>query len=568
MDKRLDITGGRIEDVLLAEGKVTRDQLEEAQRARSEDRRDLSDILLSLGYIGKADLAKALAKKLRLAYVELTEKNVDPQAAALLDRRLLRKHGVVPLRVEEGRLIVATSSPANFYMLEDLAMLSGYPVTPVVAIEEDIERVLNRVFTIKQEVSELFGDAAAEPAVEEQPEIELGVEARPDEAPIIRLVTALLQRAVSEGASDIHVEPRAGELKVRYRVDGVLREAMSVPPRLRAGMVSRLKVLADLDIAERRVPQDGRFSVRLRGRKIDLRAATLPTVFGEKVVLRLLDTQSVEMDLSKLGFAPKALARYEEVFRRPYGTILVTGPTGSGKSTTLYATLAELNSPEKNIITVEDPVEYRLDGVNQVQVNARAGLTFASGLRSILRSDPDVVMIGEIRDFETAKTSVEAALTGHLVLATLHTNNAPAAVTRLTEMGVEPFLTASAVDCVIAQRLARRLCDRCKQPVTIEREILEALDFPFGSVGPDDEWSFHRAVGCEQCGGTGYRGRIGIYEMMVVGEELSEAILRRSSSGEIAQAAEREGMVRLRDDGLVKAASGVSTIEEVLKNVV
>jgi len=567
MDKRLDITGGRIEDVLLAEGKVTRDQLEEAQRARSEDRRDLSDILLSLGYIGKADLAKALAKKLRLAYVELTEKIVDPQAAALLDRRLLRKHGVVPLRVEEGRLIVATSRPDNFYMLEDLAMLSGYPVTPVVAVEDDIERVLNRVFTIKQEVAELFEDGAG-PAVEEQPEIDLGVEARPDEAPIIRLVTALLQRAVSEGASDIHVEPRAGELKVRYRVDGVLREAMSVPPRLRAGMVSRLKVLADLDIAERRVPQDGRFSVRMRGRKIDLRAATLPTVFGEKVVLRLLDTQSVEMDLSKLGFEPKVLERYEEVFRRPYGTILVTGPTGSGKSTTLYATLAELNSPEKNIITVEDPVEYRLAGVNQVQVNARAGLTFASGLRSILRSDPDVVMIGEIRDFETAKTSVEAALTGHLVLATLHTNNAPAAVTRLTEMGVEPFLTASAVDCVIAQRLARRLCDRCKQPVTIEREILEALDFPFGSVGPEDEWSFHRAVGCERCGGTGYRGRIGIYEMMVVGEELSEAILRRSSSGEIAQAAEREGMVRLRDDGLLKAASGVSTIEEVLQNVV
>jgi len=567
MDKRLDIRGGRIEDVLLADGKVTRDQLEEARRTRSKDPRDLSEILLSLGYVGKVDLAKAMAKKLRLKFVEITENSVDPQAAALLDRRLLRKHGVVPLRVEEGRLIVATSSPTNFYMLEDLAMVSGYPVTPVVAVEDEIERVLNRVFTIKQEVAELFEDAA-EQAVEEQPEIDLGVEARPDEAPIIRLVTALLQRAVSEGASDIHVEPRAGELVVRYRVDGVLREAMSVPPRLRAGMVSRLKVLADLDIAERRLPQDGRFSVRLRGRKIDLRAATLPTVFGEKVVLRLLDTQSVEMNLSKLGFAPKVLERYEEVFRRPYGTILVTGPTGSGKSTTLYATLAELNSPEKNIITVEDPVEYRLAGVNQVQVNVRAGLTFASGLRSILRSDPDVVMIGEIRDFETAKTSVEAALTGHLVLATLHTNNAPAAVTRLTEMGVEPFLTASAVDCVIAQRLARMLCDRCKQPVTIEREILEALDFPFGSVGPEDEWSFHRAVGCERCGGTGYRGRIGIYEMMVVGDELSEAILRRCSTGEIGQMAVREGMVRLRDDGLVKAASGVTTIEEVLKNVV
>jgi type IV pilus assembly protein PilB len=567
MDKRLDIRGGRIEDVLLADGKVTRDQLEEARRTRSKDPRDLSEILLSLGYVGKVDLAKAMAKKLRLEFVEITENSVDPQAAALLDRRLLRKHGVVPLRVEEGRLIVATSSPTNFYMLEDLAMVSGYPVTPVVAVEDEIERVLNRVFTMKQEVAELFEDAA-EQAVEEQPEIDLGVEARPDEAPIIRLVTALLQRAVSEGASDIHVEPRAGELVVRYRVDGVLREAMSVPPRLRAGMVSRLKVLADLDIAERRLPQDGRFSVRLRGRKIDLRAATLPTVFGEKVVLRLLDTQSVEMNLSKLGFAPKVLERYEEVFRRPYGTILVTGPTGSGKSTTLYATLAELNSPEKNIITVEDPVEYRLAGVNQVQVNVRAGLTFASGLRSILRSDPDVVMIGEIRDFETAKTSVEAALTGHLVLATLHTNNAPAAVTRLTEMGVEPFLTASAVDCVIAQRLARMLCDRCKQPVTIEREILEALDFPFGSVGPEDEWSFHRAVGCERCGGTGYRGRIGIYEMMVVGDELSEAILRRCSTGEIGQMAVREGMVRLRDDGLVKAASGVTTIEEVLKNVV
>jgi type IV pilus assembly protein PilB len=568
MDKRLDIRGGRIEDVLLADGTVTRDQLEEARRARSKDPRDMSEILLSLGYVGKVDLAKAMAKKLRLKFVEITEKSVDPQATALLDRRLLRKHGVVPLRVEEGKLIVATSSPTNFYMLEDLAMLSGYPVTPVVAVEDDIERVLNRVFTIKQEVSELFEDGAAGPDVEERPEIDLGVEARPDEAPIIRLVTALLQRAVSEGASDIHVEPRAGELTVRFRVDGVLREAMSVPPRLRAGMVSRLKILADLDIAERRLPQDGRFSVRLRGRKIDLRAATLPTVFGEKVVLRLLDTESVEMVLSKLGFAPKALERYEEVFRRPYGTILVTGPTGSGKSTTLYATLNELNSPEKNIITVEDPVEYRLAGVNQVQVNARAGLTFASGLRSILRSDPDVMMIGEIRDFETAKTSVEAALTGHLVLATLHTNNAPAAVTRLTEMGVEPFLTASAVDCVIAQRLARRLCDRCKQPVTIEREILEALDFPFGSVGPEDEWSFHRAVGCERCGGTGYRGRIGIYEMMVVGEDLREAILRRCSTGEIGQLAVREGMERLRDDGLVKAASGVSTIEEVLKHVV
>jgi type IV pilus assembly protein PilB len=378
----------------------------------------------------------------------------------------------------------------------------------------------------------------------------------------------MLQRAVAEVASDIHVEPRAEELMVRYRVDGVLREAMSVPPSLRPGMISRLKILADLDIAERRSPQDGRFSVRLRGRKIDIRVASLPTVFGEKVVLRLLDTKSVEMDLSKLGFAPRALERYEEVFRRPYGTILVTGPTGSGKSTTLYATLRELNSPEKNLITIEDPVEFRIGGVNQVQVNTRAGLTFASGLRSILRSDPDVVMIGEIRDYETAKTSVEAALTGHLVLATLHTNDAPAAVARLTEMGVEPYLTASALDCVIAQRLARRLCERCKRPATIEREILEALNFPFELAGPEDKWDFHKAVGCELCGGTGYLGRIGIYEMMTVSDEMKAAILARKPAREIAEAAERNGMVHLRDDGLVKAASGITTIEEVLKNVV
>src|SRR5215217_289454 len=550
MDKRLDIRGGRIEDVLLADGKVTRDQLEEARRTRSKDPRDLSEILLSLGYVGKVDLAKAMAKKLRLKFVEITENSVDPQAAALLDRRLLRKHGVVPLRVEEGRLLVATSSPTNFYMLEDLAMVSGYPVTPVVAVEDEIERVLNRVFTIKQEVAELFEDAA-EQAAEEQPEIDLGVEARPDEAPIIRLVTALLQRAVSEGASDIHVEPRAGELVVRYRVDGVLREAMSVPPRLRAGMVSRLKVLADLDIAERRLPQDGRFSVRLRGRKIDRRAATLPTVFGEKVVLRLLDTQSVEMNLSKLGFAPKVLERYEEVFRRPYGTILVTGPTGSGKSTTLYATLAELNSPEKNIITVEDPVEYRLQGINQIQVNPKAGLTFASGLRSILRADPDVVMIGEIRDFETAKTSVEAALTGHLVLATLHTNDAPAAVTRLVEMGVEPFLVASAVDCVIAQRLARRLCERCKRPVEMDEGTLEELGFPVARF-TDVNRNFHEALGCDRCGGTGYRGRIGLYEMMVADEEIRRLILRGASADVIRRAAQKGGMIPLREDGLIK----------------
>jgi len=328
-----------------------------------------------------------------------------------------------------------------------------------------------------------------------------------------------------------------------------------------------LKVLASLDIAERRLPQDGRFSVKLDDRKMDLRVATLPTTFGEKVVLRLLDNANLHADLRGLGFSRKMLQRYEVVFRRPYGTILVTGPTGSGKSTTLYATLEELNTPQKNIITVEDPVEYRMRGINQIQVNSKVGLTFSSGLRSILRSDPDVVMIGEIRDRETAKISVEAALTGHLVLATLHTNDAPAAVTRLVEMGVEPFLVASAVDCVIAQRLARRLCERCKRPVEMDEGTLEELGFPVARF-TDVNRNFHEAVGCDRCGGTGYRGRIGIYEMMVVGGRIKEMILKRVSTDEVSRVAESEGMVRLREDGLIKAARGVTTIEEVLRTVV
>lgn len=568
MGRSMEIASGkRIGETLVAEGSITREQLEEALLIQREDSREMGQILRSLGYITKADLARSLAKKFRLEYVEITERDVDREAAAVVDRRVLRKHGVVPLRIEGGRLIVATSEPSNFYALEDLTMLSGYPVTPVVAVDDEIERVFNKVFAVGAEVTNLLEAAAGETGVEDYGDLEIGIEASPDEKPIIRLVSAILQQAVAEEASDIHVEPRARELAVRMRVDGVLREAMSVPPKLQGGVIARLKILANLDIAERRLPQDGRFSVKLGGHKIDLRAATLPTVFGEKVVLRLLDTTSVEVDLLKLGFAPKALERYEEVFRRPYGTILVTGPTGSGKSTTLYATLKELNSPERNIITVEDPVEHRLGGVNQIQVNPKVGLTFASALRSILRSDPDVLMIGEIRDQETAKISVEAALTGHLVLATLHTNDAPAAVARLTEMGVEPFLTASAVDCVIAQRLARKLCENCKEPVEMEREILDALNFPL-ELAPEGRWDFHRGVGCERCGQTGYRGRVGIYEMMVLGEDIRETILKRGSAGEIARAAESEGMVRLREDGLQKAAQGVTTIEEVLRNVV
>lgn len=563
---RAGTISGRIGDILLSEGKITPEQLEEGLALQRNDRRELGKILLSLGYVKEADLARALAKRLRLDYVELNEKDVDRGAASLVDPKVLRKHRAIPMRVEKGRLIVAMTDPNNFYALEDLRMISGYPVTPVVALESEIRQIQNKVFAISQDVTDLLEEAAGDGALEDVGEVELG-EGSADNAPVVRLVSSILQQAVGESASDIHVEPRARELTIRVRVDGVLREIMSVPPSLQNGVIARLKILANLNIAERRIPQDGRFSVRLGDQKVDLRVATLPTVFGEKVVLRLLNTASVEVNLAGLGFAPEVLETYREIFRRPYGTVLVTGPTGSGKSTTLYATLEELNTPQKNIITVEDPVEYRMRGINQVQVNAKVGLTFSSGLRSILRSDPDVVMIGEIRDRETAKISVEAALTGHLVLATLHTNDAPAAVTRLVEMGVEPFLVSSAVDCVIAQRLARKLCERCKRPVDVDEETLGELGFPFSRFS-EGGTNFHEAVGCDRCGGTGYRGRIGIYEMMVVGGRIKEMILKRVSTDEVSRVAESDGMVRLREDGLIKAARGVTTIEEVLRTVV
>ena len=559
-------TGGKAWDILVSQGKLTEQQLQQALEFQRGNPMELGQVLLSLGFISEEDLAQAQAQRLNLGYVDLTEADVDPEAVSLVPEKLLRRHGAVPLYREDGRLIVAMSDPTDIYALDDLRMTSRCSIVPVVATEESLQHVQSMVFSAGARVAGTL-EEAAETETKDEGEIELGAGSDAYEAPVVRLVNSILQRAVAEEASDIHLEPQAQKLEVRLRVDGMLRELMSVPPNLRAGVVARLKILGELGIAERRLPQDGRFSVRLGDRKVDIRVATLPTVFGEEVVLRLLDTSNLRTDLTELGFASRDLQRYTEVFERPYGTILVTGPTGSGKSTTLYATLNQLNSPERKIITIEDPVEYRMAGINQIQVNPKAGLTFASGLRSILRNDPDVVMVGEIRDSETAKTGVEAALTGHLVLATLHTNDAPAAVTRLTEMGVEPYLTATAVDCIIAQRLARRLCDRCKRPVEIDEDVLSGLDFPFEHLREDGA-RFHEAVGCEKCRRSGYRGRMGIYELLVVTDDLKDLILRRASTTEISRVAEEEGMTRLREDGLMKAARGITTIEEVLRTVV
>ncbi len=556
----------KVSDVLVYQGKVSEEQVRLAlETQKNNPRQDLGKILLSLGFISGADLAEAQAQRLGLDFVELTERDFDRDVVALVPERLLRKHGAIPLRISRSRhLVVAMSDPSNLYALEDLRIISGYQITPVVASEDEIRNMQSKIFATGERITKILEEAASDGA-EDDAELDLGIDAGPDEKPIIRLVSSILQHAVGDGASDIHIEPQAREVTVRFRVDGVLREVMSIPPKLQHSVTARVKLLAELNIAEKRLPQDGRFSVKIDDQKINFRVASLPTAYGEKVVLRLLDTANVEVDLAKLGFEQRDYERFEAVFRRPYGATLVTGPTGSGKSTTLYATLRELNSPEKNIITVEDPVEYKIPGLNQVQTNPRIGLTFASGLRNILRTDPDIVMIGEIRDKETAKISVEAALTGHLVLATLHTNDAPGALSRLTDMGVEPFLTSSAVDCVIAQRLVRKLCDRCKEPVEIEREILEGMEFPFALAS--EGLHFHKAVGCRRCGGSGYRGRTGIYELMVISDEIRKMILLRSSATEISRLAESQGMVRLRDDGLLKAAGGITTIEEALKTL-
>ncbi|MGW8180793.1 MAG: GspE/PulE family protein, partial [bacterium] len=412
-----------------------------------------------------------------------------------------------------------------------------------------------------------LGDTVNEEGLEEESLADVDEQTPSDirdvaaEAPIIKLVNGVISQGVDDRASDLHFEPQEKELVVRFRVDGVLHEIMSVPKRMQAGVISRLKVMADIDIAERRIPQDGRIGLTVGGKPIDIRVASMPTVYGEKIVLRLLDKSSVMLGLADLGFADRALARFESSYRKPYGAILVTGPTGSGKSTTLYATLNVLNSKEKNIITVEDPVEYRLAGINQTQINTKAGLTFASGLRAILRSDPDIVMVGEVRDRETAQIAIEAALTGHMVLSTLHTNDAPGALTRLTEMGVEPFLTASAIECVLAQRLARRLCSECKEAYEPTDEALKQNGFPEEVLG--EGIKLYKPKGCPRCNNSGYKGRLGLYEVMLVSEAIERLTVERKSADEISRVAQAEGMATLREDGIDKVLKGLTSVEEI-----
>ena len=475
---------------------------------------------------------------------------------------MARRYQAVPIGyVDQGTLLVAAADPANVLAVDDIQIATGLDCRIAVAAEDDIEALLARLSTLQNAAAEAIIEdeheaEEAEGADQEAARMEVGAE----DAPVVKLVYSILAQGVSEGASDIHLEPEEGEMRVRFRIDGVLKEAAHVPRRMIGAVISRLKIMSELDIAEKRVPQDGRVSVSVDDRRIDLRVTTLPTQRGEGATIRILDESNAQRTLDDLGMDGSARARFEDAFRRSYGAVLVTGPTGSGKSTTLYAALAELNAVEKKIITVEDPVEYRIAGVNQINVNRKAGLSFATGLRSILRADPDIVMVGEIRDAETARIAIEAALTGHMMLTTLHTNDAPGAIARLNEMGIETFLTASAVDCVVAQRLARKLCPHCKKPAVIPASALRDANLQLGS---DIEAYEH--VGCARCNNSGYRGRVGIYSVMTLSERLKEMTIARAAEPEIAAVAREEGMLTLREDGVVKVRSGVTSLEEVLR---
>jgi type IV pilus assembly protein PilB len=549
-------------DILLENGLVTDEQLSAAYEEHQRNGRSLGRVLVEQGVLTESQLVAALATQIGLRFIDLAEYSVDGSAVSRVPDSVCRRYTALPVGYEDGKLLVAMADPANVFAIDDIRSITGMDVKPAVATRADVLAAINRFHRADGELDDLSMSINADEVEDDLSNVKEVVE----DAPIVKFVNLLISQAVQDRASDIHIEPTERDLRVRFRIDGVLHEVMKSPKSIQAGVISRLKIMADMNIAERRVPQDGRLSVTVTAKKIDLRVASLPTVWGEKIVMRILDNSTAMLKLSDLGFSDDNYARWSQSFTKPYGMMLVTGPTGSGKSTTLYATLNIVSTPDKNVITVEDPVEYRIPGINQVQTNVKAGLTFASALRSILRSDPDVVLIGEVRDHETAQIAIEAALTGHLVLSTLHTNDAPSAITRLIEMGIEPFLVGTAVDCVLAQRLARRLCSKCKEEYTPTPEALLQARFPWAPGDPLP--TLFRPAGCSACSKTGYKGRLALHEVMVVSETVERLAVEHASAETIAQVARDEGMTTLRQDGLLKVAAGVTSLEEIFRVVV
>ncbi|HEX5609930.1 MAG TPA: ATPase, T2SS/T4P/T4SS family [Solirubrobacterales bacterium] len=553
---------GFITDVLVELGFASAEVVSTAIEAARTAGRTPEALLLEQSTISEEQLSMATAERYGLDHVDLALYNVDVAAAALFPVTMARRYMAVPVGyVDQHTLLVAAADPANVLAVDDIQIATGLDCQIAVAAKADVESLLGRLGTLQNAAAEAI---VTEDVEEEEDESALAavsdMQASAEDAPVIKLVYSILAQAAGEGASDIHLEPEEGELRIRFRVDGVLKESAHVPKRMIGAVISRLKIMSELDIAEKRIPQDGRVSVAVDERRVDLRVTTLPTQRGEGATIRILDESNAHRTLDDLGMDGSARATFEQAFRQAYGAVLVTGPTGSGKSTTLYAALSDLNEIEKKIITIEDPVEYRIDGVNQMNVNRKAGLDFATGLRSILRADPDIVMVGEIRDAETARIAIEAALTGHLMLTTLHTNDAPGAIARLNEMGIETFLTASAVDCVVAQRLARKLCATCKQRIAIPPATLAEAGVRVGA-----EVEAYQPVGCARCNQSGYSGRVGIYSVMKLSDPLKELTIARAAETDIAALAREEGMLTLREDGVAKVRAGQTSLEEVLR---
>ena len=564
----------QMDQILLEKGLITQDQLDEALRVSKNTTEQLGRVLIDLGYLQEREMLRAQAEQLGIPFLELDRISVDEDVAKAIPQSLVQRYQAVPIKRTGNRLTVAMSDPTNVFALDDIRLITGYEIDPMLAAADDISALLrgSNGQATETELSSALTALGGPANLQDEADV-TGAGADEDvgkaadienEAPIIRIVNVIIQQAIKDLASDIHVEPDRRGVRVRYRIDGVLHEVMTVPKYVHAPLVSRMKIMGDMNIAERRLPQDGRIHVRVEGKEYDLRVSSLPTVFGEKVVMRILDQSSVMIGLSKLGMLPDVQAEIESIIVQPNGMILSTGPTGSGKTTTQYSILNKINSVEKNITTIEDPVEYQLRGLNQVFVNRKAGLTFANAMRYFVRQDPDIIMVGEIRDLETAETAVQASLTGHLVLSTLHTNDAPSAVTRLVDMGVEPFLIAASMIGICAQRLGRKICTNCKEPYQPPMDALKRVGFALENV---EDQVFYRGRGCELCRHTGYKGRLGLYEMMLINEEIQDLVVRRAPLSEVKAAALANGMKTLKMDGFEKVKMGITTVEEVMRVV-
>jgi len=561
--------GIKLGQLLLDNKLITEQDLKRALETQAKNGERIGSALVKLGVLSEDQLVSFLSKHFGVPLINLSEYKIDPSLTKFIPHDIASKYLVFPVAKVGATLTIAMADPSNVFAIDDIKFMTGYNVEPVIASESAIRAAIAEHYgdhDMLQTVMETLKTSDTEEVdllQEAEEEVDLSeLKQAVEEAPVVKLVNAILNEAVERRSSDIHIEPYEKGFRVRYRIDGMLYDIMKPPPKMRAALTSRIKIMADLDIAERRLPQDGRIKLKVKGRAIDLRVSTVPTIFGEKIVMRILDRGSLVLDLTKLGFEQKALEDFNEAIHAPYGMVLVTGPTGSGKTTTLYSALSTINKVDVNIMTVEDPVEYNLHGINQIQVKDEIGLTFASALRAFLRQDPDIIMVGEIRDFETAEIAVKAALTGHLVLSTLHTNDAPSTISRLLNMGVEPFLVSASVLLILAQRLCRKICPQCKEEDNVPIPALVEMGF---SEEEAKTVRCFRGRGCSACGGTGYKGRIALYEVMPIKEEIKELILEGASATEIKRTAIRLGMKTLRMSGLTKLKEGVTTVEEVMR---